>query len=113
MRNDVVIMTIEIENNNNLKLEMSKNALEHIFITNKELKKSFQNNYEYKPDQLARSIVIMATQIIIITMFLSVEALSVFTDNLLKSKHNYEINLKLFIHKLFATLSHRFATIRL
>ena len=49
-------------------------------------------------DQLARSIVIMTTQIIIIIMFLSDDALSVFTDNLLKSKEDYKINLKLLLY---------------
>jgi hypothetical protein len=33
----------------------------------------------------------MTTQIIIIIMFLSDDALSVFTDNLLKSKEDYKI----------------------
>jgi HKD family nuclease len=55
-------------------------------------------------DQLARSIVIMATQIIIIIMFLSDDTLSVLTDNLLKDKKDYEINLKL-LHDNVITLN--------
>ncbi len=55
-------------------------------------------------DQLARSIVIMATQIIIIIMFLSDDTLSVLTDNLLKDKKDYEINLKL-LHYHVITLN--------
>jgi hypothetical protein len=49
-------------------------------------------------DQLARSIVIMTTQIIIIIMFLSDDALSVLIDNLLKGKEDYKINLKLLLY---------------
>ncbi len=66
---------------------MSGNALREILNINKDLKNLFKSNKQNRPDQLARSIVIMATQMIIIIMFLSDDVLSVFTDNLLKDKN--------------------------
>ena len=65
---------------------MSGNALREILNINQDLKNLFKSNKQNRPDQLARSIVIMATQMIII-MFLSDDVLSVFTDNLLKDKN--------------------------
>ena len=79
---------------------MSGNALREILNINKDLKNLFKSNKQNRPDQLARSIVIMATQMIIIIMFLSDDVLSVFTDNLLKGKEDYKINLKLLLYQV-------------
>jgi len=43
---------------------MSGNALREILNINKDLKNLFKSNKQNRPDQLARSIVIIATQMI-------------------------------------------------
>jgi len=84
---------------------MTDNAVEEILIIKNDLKNILKNNNKHRPDQLARSLVIMATQIIII-MFLSDDALSVFTDNQSKNKKYYAIDLKLLRDNVVSKATH-------
>ena len=96
MRDRVIIMTITIENNK-LKLET---VVESISTIKKDLKVKY--NSIKRPDQLARSIVSMSIQIIIIIMFLSDDTLSTLTDNLFNNRENYNYNLHLLREKVIS-----------